>query len=211
MLPPTTIALYYKVVQRRNGLEAATLYYKVFVMEEIWKDISGYEWSYQVSNLGRVRSLKRQKTKIMSVLLRPDWYTSIWFRMRGINKRSRYPHRLVAQAFISNPENKPCVNHKNGNKQDNRVENLEWSTYGENELHSYRTLWKKHQCLWKIWSLNKLSTAIIQKDMLWNTIRVWWSMGEASKSLWYNTWWICWCCKWNKKYAYWYIREYFIW
>lgn len=89
---------------------------------EIWKDIGGYEGLYQVSNLGRVRSLSRG-------VLTPKKcnYLSIQLYNRGVYENKTI-HRLVAEAFIPNPNNYPCINHKNEIKTDNRVENLEWCT-----------------------------------------------------------------------------------
>ena len=111
-------------------------------MQEIWKDIVGYEGLYQVSNLGRVKSLgntKARKEKILLGVSISDNYLQIGLNKNG--ERKRYViHRLVAEAFIPNPLNKPQVNHINGNKKDNRVENLEWWTQCENIRHSN----KKH-------------------------------------------------------------------
>ena len=108
-------------------------------MEEIWKDIKGYEGYYQISNLGRVKSLSRKyspKERILKNQYDKDGYYEIGLTK---NKKKQYfrVHRLVAQAFIFNIKNKPQVNHKNGIKDDNRVENLEWCTNQENEKHAY--------------------------------------------------------------------------
>lgn len=113
-------------------------------MEEIWKDIEGYEGLYQVSNLGKVKSLERKdrygrtfKEKIKQLQVDKDGYlrTSLWKEKNGSLKQV---HRLVAVAFIPNEENKPIVNHIDGNKQNNNVKNLEWCTNSENDLHAYR-------------------------------------------------------------------------
>jgi hypothetical protein len=96
-------------------------------LSEIWKDIETNKTT-QVSNLGNIKSDK----KIRCFLL------SGYKRVQIFNKQY-YVHRLVAQAFVPNPENKPCVNHINGNKLDNRAENLEWCTYSENNAHAYKT------------------------------------------------------------------------
>lgn len=117
---------------------------------EIWKDITGYEGYFQVSNLGNFRSLDRRiKYKNSGTRLYPgkpllkettlDGYQRIVLMKEAIKKRFMC-HRIVAQEFIPNPENKPFINHINGNKSDNRVENLEWCTQSENELHSFRNL-----------------------------------------------------------------------
>jgi len=112
---------------------------------EIWKDIKGYEGKYQVSNLGRVKSLER-KTKYLKSLKsvketflkeRINRYGYVQAILYNDKPKTVYTHRLVAIAFIPNTENKSDVNHKNGIKIDNREENLEWATRKENINHSF--------------------------------------------------------------------------
>lgn len=97
---------------------------------EIWNDISGYNGLYQISTLGRVRSLKNKKAKILSQAFK-DGYKVISLYRNG-NGRMFRVHRLVALSFIDNPKRKPCIDHINGMRDDNRVENLRWCTKKEN-------------------------------------------------------------------------------
>ncbi len=109
-----------------------------------WRDISGYEGCYQIDNKGKVKSLSRTLS-FLEKILNPEHtqgYRRVTLSKKG-EKRRYMVHRLVAIAFIPNPENKPCVNHKDGNKSNNCVDNLEWVTHSENEIHSFYVLGKK--------------------------------------------------------------------
>ena len=116
-------------------------------MIELWKDIANYEGSYQISNLGRVKSLSRsiydsrgyiihRKGKIKKPSFDKNGYPQIGLCKNG-TVITRKIHRLVAEAFIPNPENKPEINHKDEDKTNNCVDNLEWVTEKENVNYGY--------------------------------------------------------------------------
>lgn len=118
-------------------------------MEEIWKDIPSYEGYYQVSNLGKFRSLPRvikykqngtrnYPAKSLLTETTRDNYQRIVLMKNGVKIRYQ-AHRLVALTFIPNPENKPYINHIDGNKSNNNVTNLEWCTASENMIHADKT------------------------------------------------------------------------
>lgn len=125
-----------------------------FIME-IWKDIKGYK-NYQVSNKGRVRSLDRiveydnrfgslTRMSLKGVIIKPGirvgGYKNVSLRLNN-QTRQFFVHRLVLQCFASNPKNKPQCNHIDGNPSNNNVENLEWCTGSENQIHRYHVLGK---------------------------------------------------------------------
>lgn len=106
--------------------------------KEIWKDVCGWEGVYQISSHGRLKSFKQIKEgKILSNTNKTGSYLSVVLRS-GRNTKSTKMHRLVAENFIPNPENKPHVNHRDCNKQNNHVSNLEWVTPSENSRHAVK-------------------------------------------------------------------------
>ena len=124
---------------------------------EIWKNIKGYEGLYQISNLGNVRSVPRIidsqfkgkpiKREVYEKILKKSstkfGYDYVCLSKDGKTKKYKI-HRLVGEHFIPNLENKRTINHIDGNKHNNTVENLEWATYKENQQHAIRTgLWNK--------------------------------------------------------------------
>lgn len=110
------------------------------MQQEIWKDAPNYEGLYKVSNLGRVMTIRRSGTKgcILKEQITKDGYNRISLSKNGNYKK--FPiHRLVAMAFIPNPDNLPIINHKNEIRNDNRVENLEWCNYSYNATYGGAT------------------------------------------------------------------------
>ena len=121
-------------------------------MEEVWKKVVGFEELYEVSSMGRVRCVGRYVEKlnhgtmvnayyvprILAQHYVPEGYLMVNLNS-GKNQKGFRVHRLVAQAFIPNPDNKPFINHINGHPDDNRLENLEWCTPSENMIHAIKT------------------------------------------------------------------------
>lgn len=108
---------------------------------EIWKPIDGTNGMYEVSDTGKVRSLNylgHGETRELALCADHKGYLRVRLCMSDGKRVTRKVHRLVAQAFIDNPENKPEVNHKNGDKMCNHAWNLEWASARENTIHAYR-------------------------------------------------------------------------
>ena len=162
------------------------------LLDEVWKDVDGYQGHYQVSNLGRVRSLTRtikgrwglqiEQGQIMSPVER-NGYLRVCLKKDG--KGRNFPiHRLVAIAFIQNPNNLPEVNHINENKKDNRLCNLEWCDRKHNCKYGTRT-----ERLSK-----KLSKEVLQLTMAGEVVAKFKSAKDVQRKLGYSSSYICECC-----------------
>lgn len=160
---------------------------------EIWKDVVGYEGLYQVSDKGRVKSLDRivnrgrngsgkflQKGRILSFDINGSGYKYVSLSKDGKQKQGKI-HRLECIAFLSNPENKRCVNHKDGIKLNNELSNLEWSTHSENNKHAYKTGLKTGASTGLFGGDHPHSKIVIQMDLRGNFIEEYRSAVEASE------------------------------
>lgn len=176
---------------------------------EIWKDIDGYEGLYQVSNLGRVKSLNYKRTgkeKILKAGKNSDGYLQVGLHKQGEEKKYLV-HRLVAQAFIPNPNNLPQVNHINEDKTDNRVEeqytNLEWINNFDNCNHGTRNV--------RISKANingKISKKVKQYSLEGEFIKEFQSTMEVERQLGFSNGNISSCCSGRYKQAYGFIWKY---
>ena len=183
-------------------------------MEEIWRDIKGYEGLYQVSNLGNVKSLCYNKTKNLSKLLKPrknkvsgDAYFLVSLCKNGIHKNF-YIHRLVATYFVENPNGYNEVNHIDGNTLNNNAENLEWCSHLENMRHAFKSGKISHE--FQRGAKNKNSKPVYQKAKDGNIVKVWESVNQIQRETKYLASSIFCCCNHRKGYntAYGYVWEY---
>lgn len=157
-------------------------------MKEVWKDIKDYEGYYQVSNLGRVRSMDRwvankggSKKFLKGKMMKP-YMGGFGYFLVGLCKEKKLKqfliHRLVAEAFIPNPRNYDVVNHKDEDKTNNHVDNLEWCTYGYNNNYGSRDYDRK----------------VYQYTLNGEYIRTWDSPMEVEEELGCKHQYISWCC-----------------
>jgi hypothetical protein len=168
-------------------------------MNEMWMPIYGYESLYEVSNMGRVRSLPRKTTrgKILSPAIDKDGYYKVNL-VDGERSKTYGIHRLVAQAFIENPFNLPVVNHKDENKQNNRADNLEYCTVKYNTNYNGATTKRGFS----------QRRAINQYDLDGNFIARWSGAIEIKQSLGYMACNISSVCQGHRKSAHGYLWRY---
>lgn len=160
-------------------------------MEEIWKSVVGYEEYYEISNLGKVYSkgktyvdstgrCQTKKPRYINVRCGVNGYLCVDLTANGVTKQTTI-HRLLAMAFISNPENKPTVNHKDGNKLNIELSNLEWATYGENNKHAVDNNLRRSPWTGKFGTENPRSKPIVQYDKANNKINEFPNAREAQR------------------------------
>lgn len=162
-------------------------------MEEVWKDIEGYEGLYQVSNLGRVKSLQRLlnttrysnrtcKERVLKPLKsKQSKYYSVSL-YKGSKQKVVHIHRLVAMNFIPNPKKSEEVNHIDGDVSNNKVDNLEWCTRSENQLHAYAAGLQKPKYKESLkMAVEKRKRKIMQLDMAGNHLKTFESIAAAGR------------------------------
>ena len=169
--------------------------------KEIWKDIPNYEGHYQASNLGRIRSIKKE-TKILKEINRNDGYKYVNLSKNGKSKPIKV-HKIIAKTFLSNPQNFPVINHKDGNKINNSIDNLEFCTQSHNLKEAYKLGLKKPNKI----NIRKRKK-VLQKDKSGKIIKIWDSIKEASIKLNIKDSNISQVCKNKRNYAGNYIWEY---
>lgn len=177
-------------------------------MGEIWKDVPGYEGLYQVSNLGRIKSLPKtiiykdgRSKSIQCHILKPQGNGNGYLKLTLCNKahhqKQHYIHRLVAEAFLPNPMNKPVINHKDENKTNNKASNLEWCTVAYNNTYGTKIARQT----------SKTSLYVGQFTLNLKLIKVWKSAKECGRNG-YSQGNVSACCRGKYKQAYGYIWKY---
>ena len=178
---------------------------------EVFKDIEGYEGLYRISNLGNVYSIRNNR--MIKGRFNTYKYVVVTLSKKGITKEFLV-HRLVAQAFMPNPENKPTVNHIDGDKSNNNIKNLEWATYSEQSKHLYKIGLKSkpyqelNPMFKKYGKLHHKSKPVIQYDLDGNFIKKWENSYEVQREYGYRQSNISECCLGKRKTAYKYKWKY---
>lgn len=193
-------------------------------MKEIWKAVVGYEGYYEISNLGNVRSHERiitcqvrtrsgkviirnenKKAKNLKVCVGSHGYYTANFQVNKIHVAVNI-HRLIAEAFIPNPEGKLTVNHKDGVKTNIAISNLEWATHSENTNHAFKTGLQKPTCI--SGADNSKSKPVIQTNEAGNVLNRFVNAREAERKTNITNTNICCCCLGKRKSAGGYVWKY---
>lgn len=222
------------ITPRMSSAELRPLYESsglVFKMDEIWKPIEGYEGFYEVSNIGRVKSLTREVVRkngvhlsIKGSIMRPHIlivgkYFKRKYRVFCLSKSGKrefiYGHTLVARAFIPNPENKPCVDHINGTEYGDSVENLRWCTQKENlnfetarKHNSEANRGERHSRYGKFGAQNPTSKSVAQYTKEGEYVQTFGGIREAERKTGIDNRGICACCKGKHRSAGGYVWRY---
>lgn len=169
-------------------------------MKEIWKDIPNCK-GYQASNFGKIRSLNYNQQNYIRILKPVKQATG--YHLVNLKGKVLTVHRIIATTFLENPNNYKCVNHKDGNKNNNNVNNLEWCSYSYNLKHAYANKLK-------IATSNHLKKKIKQYDLNKNLIKIWDCSKDIQRELKIDHSNVLACCKHKKHYntAGGYIWEY---
>lgn len=146
-----------------------------------WKLANGFGGKYMVSDKGDVKNIITGKLLVASV--NPYGYLTVKMDRPNLPRKNMFVHRAVAETFIPNPENKSQVNHKDGNKANNCVENLEWVTPAENQRHAYRVLGRCSSLKGKLGKDNGNSIPVYQYDLDGNFVRSWDAVSDAARAL----------------------------
>lgn len=183
-------------------------------MSEEWRDIKGYEGVYQISNLGHIKRIRCTKggERIIKGFLTKKRYLKVTLHKDGVRK-DYLVHRLVAETFIPNPQNKPCVDHIDTDKLNNKVENLRWCTPRENNWNE-TTRAKRSDTMKKMYEQgaeHPKSMKVVQLTLEGEFVHVWDSMIETTKEG-FSCQCVCRCCKKERKthkgFKWMYLSEY---
>lgn len=169
------------------------------------KEITWYEWLYTIDNDWVIINIKTWK--ILSHSNTHYWYKAVSL-FKNWKKYSHKVHRLIAQEFIDNTENKPFINHIDWIKSNNNISNLEWCTAKENIKHAFKMWLRKAPYEWKFWIEHNCSKKVSKYLKDWTFIKTYWWLMEASRSEWIAYQWISLVALWRMKTAGWFIWKY---
>ena len=187
-------------------------------MEEEWKDIKGYEGYYKISNLGRVKSLYRVVRKkngctmtvyprILRSVVNSNGYLDVSL-LKDAHSKTFLVHILVATAFLPNPNNFPVFHHRDGNKTNCHVDNLQWCSYSYNTKHAYDYEGHKHAMMGKTGKDNKLSRVIGQYNIDGTFVSKFNSLADVERELGFREGHISRCAIGQKKTAYGFVWKF---